>query len=65
MKQNIKYGFEATFLDGEKRQLVSFNAATAKVEIAYDRMNLERAMTEKQLRVVRMERRPDLDKESK
>lgn len=55
-----KFGFEATFLDGEKRTGISFNASTAMVEIAHARFQ-EGAESRRQLTIEKIERRADLD----
>ncbi len=55
-----KYGFEATFADGQKRRGVSFNASTAKVEIAFSRLQ-EGGCTSRELDVVDLKRVKELD----
>jgi hypothetical protein len=55
-----KYGFEATFADGQTRRGVAFNASTAKVEIAFLRLR-EGGCTSRELEVVDLQRVKELD----
>ena len=55
-----KYGFEATFADGKQMRGASFNASTAKVEIAMQRLH-EGGCTAKELEVVKVRRVKELD----
>lgn len=56
-----KFGFQATFEDGEVRTGTSFNASIARVEIAYARLQEGNAGCHRQLHVRTLTRRKDLD----
>ena len=60
-KAPLQFGYEATFLDGEKRTGFSLNASTARVEIAYSRLQEGDAECYRQLGIKKIERRQDLD----
>ena len=60
-KAPSQFGYEVTFLDGEKRTGTSLNASTARVEIAYSRFQEGDAECHRQLGIEKVERREDLD----